>query len=379
MGLETTLAQTLMLRILLLLLFTGIVQARERWAAEQAWAWHKTQPWLVGANFMPSSAINQLEMFQADTFDEATLDREFGYAEELGFTSMRVFLHDLLWVQDSKGFLKRLDRTLQIAAKHRIGLMLVLFDSCWHPLPKLGPQPAPAPRVHNSGWVQSPSVEVLRDPSAHPHLEAYVRGVVSRFKDDRRVQVWDLWNEPANRDGQQHRRPGTEMDPREKERVIMALLPQVFLWARESNAAQPLTSAPWREPMPDGSLHPVEKLQVELSDVVSFHSYHKPAGFLKCVERFRAFHRPMLCTEYMARPNSTFDPILGLMKQEGLGGYCWGFVAGKIQTQFSLRWDPATTPDDPPLWLNDLLHPDGTPHRQAEADYIRSLTLPRRK
>jgi hypothetical protein len=363
---------------LCVLIFTPTLCARDRWTAEQAWAWQKTQPWLVGANFIPSTAINQLEMFQADTFDEATIDRELGYAAALGFTSMRVFLHDLLWLRDSEGFLKRLDRTLELAAKHRIGLMPVLFDSCWDPLPKLGKQPAPAPRVHNSGWLQSPGVDVLRDPAKQAHLEAYVRGVVGRFRNDPRVQVWDLWNEPANRDGQQFRRPGTEMDPKEKERVITALLPQVFRWARECNPVQPLTTAPWRPILPDGSLHPIEKLQVELSDVVSFHCYAPPAKFREVADAFAKFGRPLLCTEYGARPQSTFDPILGIMKERSIGAYCWGFVAGKIQTQFSLRWDPAKTPDDPPLWLNDVLRPDGTPHRPAEADYIRSLTRPAR-
>jgi hypothetical protein len=360
--------------LLLLAIFALPLHARERWTPEQAWAWQRTQPWLVGANFIPSTAINQLEMLQAETFDEPTIDRELGYAAALGFTSMRVFLHDLLWVQDREGFFQRLDRTLALAAKHRLGLMLVLFDSCWHPLPRLGPQPAPATRVHNSGWLQSPGVDVLRDPARQAHLEGYVRGVIGRFRDDPRVQVWDLWNEPANRDGQQHRRPGTEMEAGEKERVITALLPQVFRWARECDPVQPLTTAPWRAFLPDGSLHPIEKLQVELSDVVSFHCYAKPARFETVADAFAKFGRPLLCTEYLARPHSTFDPILGLMKQRGIGAYCWGFVAGKIQTQFSLRWDPATTPDDPPVWQNDFLRPDGTAHDPAEVDYIRSLT-----
>ena len=367
-----------MKRLLLLvsLLWTSMATARDRWTPEQAWAWHKAQPWLVGANFIPSTAINQLEMFQADTFDEATIDRELGYAEQLGFTSMRVFLHDLLWLQDSAGFLKRLDRTLAIAAKHHIGLVFVLFDSCWDPLPKLGPQPAPAPRVHNSGWLQSPSVAVLQDAAAHSHLEAYVRGVIRRFKDDPRVQVWDVWNEPANLDGQQHRRPGTELDPELKLQLVRPLLQQVFHWARESNPSQPLTSAPWRNPGKDGALHPIEQLQVEQSDVVSFHCYAKAKDMSKRIALFQKFGRPLLCTEFMARPQCTFDPTLGLFKTAGIGAFNWGFVAGKIQTQFSLHWNPATTPDDPPLWLGDILRADGTPFDAKEAAYIRALTIP---
>lgn len=361
-----------------LLLLTSFASARERWTPEQAWAWQKQQPWLVGANFIPSTAINQLEMFQAKTIDEATIDRELGYAEQLGFTSMRVFLHDLLWVQDSEGFLKRLDRTLAIAAKHRIGLMLVLFDSCWDPLPKLGKQREPAPRVHNSGWLQSPSVTVLKNPAAHRHLEAYVRGVITRFKDDKRVQVWDVWNEPANLDGQQHRQPGTELDPELKLQLVQPLLQSVFQWARESDPSQPLTSVPWRNPGKDGALHPIELMQVEQSDVVSFHCYAKAQAMTERIALFKTMGRPLLCTEYMARPKCAFDPILGLFKKDDIGAFNWGFVAGKIQTQFSLAWPPATTPDDPPLWQSDILRADSTPFDAKEATYIRSLTFPRR-
>src|SRR5687767_15506807 len=96
-----------------------------RWPAQQANAWYAKQPWLVGANFGPSTAINQLEMFQADTFDLETIDRELGWAKDLGFTSMRVFLHHLLWEQDSEGFLERLDQFLEVAEKHEIGVMIV--------------------------------------------------------------------------------------------------------------------------------------------------------------------------------------------------------------------------------------------------------------
>src|SRR3546814_1398363 len=71
-------------------------------------------------------------------------------------------------------------------------------DSCWHPEPALGPQPQPREGVHNSGWVQSPGVAVLRNPDEHARLEDYVRGVVGRFGQDRRVLAWDIWNEPDN-------------------------------------------------------------------------------------------------------------------------------------------------------------------------------------
>ena len=142
--------------------------AQARWTPERAAAWHKSRGWLAGSNFIPSTAINQLEMWQADTFDEATIDRELAMAEALGFNSMRVFLHDLPWKQDSAGFVQRIDRFLGIADRHHIGVMLVLLDGVWDPHPAVGPQRPPKPHVHNSGWVQSPGAEILGNPQRHP-------------------------------------------------------------------------------------------------------------------------------------------------------------------------------------------------------------------
>ncbi|MDT7810922.1 MAG: hypothetical protein QOJ42_838, partial [Acidobacteriaceae bacterium] len=172
-----------------------------RWSAQQANGWYGKQPWLVGANFIPSDAINELEMFQAETFDPALIDKEVGMAEGIGMNTMRVFLQDQLWQQDAKGFTKRLDTFLGIAAKHHIRPLLVLFDSCWETNPHLGPQHPPIPGVHNSGWVQSPGKARLMDRSIEPQLEAYVKGVVGAFAKDDRVLGWDVWNEPDNRGG----------------------------------------------------------------------------------------------------------------------------------------------------------------------------------
>ncbi len=145
------------------------------WPLERAAAWSREHPWLVGCNYIPSTAINQLEMWQADTFDPATIDRELGWAEGLGFNSVRVFLHDLLWEQDAPGFLGRMDRFLEIADRHRIGVVFVVFDAVWDPIPQLGEQRAPKPGLHNSGWVQSPGKRILSDPCATRRAEALRR------------------------------------------------------------------------------------------------------------------------------------------------------------------------------------------------------------
>ncbi|MFM7152028.1 MAG: 1,4-beta-xylanase, partial [Gemmataceae bacterium] len=218
---------------------SGAGQARERWTVKQAEEWGKTMPWLVGANYSPASAINQLEMWQADTFDPRQIDKELGWAASLGFNSMRVFLHHLLWEQDSKGLLDRMDQFLKIAEKHRIGIMFVLFDSVWDPNPKLGKQREPAKGVHNSGWVQSPGSADLKDESRHKLLRDYVEGVIGRFKDDRRVQVWDLWNEPDNTNDKSYGRDNLKQELPNKHELTLKLLVQSFAWARSAKPSQP--------------------------------------------------------------------------------------------------------------------------------------------
>jgi hypothetical protein len=344
-----------------------------RWTEQQATAWYAEQPWLVGANFAPADAVNELEMWQADTFDANEIDREFGWAEGAGMNTMRVFLHNLLWEQDPQGFKQRIDQFLAIAAKHHIRPVFVLFDSCWDPYPKLGPQRPPIPGVHNSGWVQAPGRTVLGDPTQYPRLEAYVKGVVGAFAGDRRILAWDVWNEPDNLNGPPY---STEELPN-KAQLVLALLPQVFGWARSVHPVQPLTSGVWSGDWssPD-KMSPMARAQVELSDVISFHNYGWPEEFERKVKELEQFHRPIICTEYMARgAGSTFDTILPIAKQYRVAAINWGLVKGKTQT--NLPWDSWEHPyvlTQPAIWFHDVFYPDGTPYRQHEVDLMRQLT-----
>lgn len=342
-----------------------------RWSEEKARSWGRETPWLVGCNFIPSTAINQLEMWQADTFDLKTIDRELGWAQGLGFNSVRVFLHHLLWEQDREGFLKRMDQFLEVCERHGIGVMFVPFDAVWDPYPKLGRQREPRPHIHNSGWVQSPGAEALKDPGRLDGLEPYLKGVLTRFKDDRRVHVWDLFNEPDNRVPQYK-----DVELADKPERALVLMKKAFAWAREVNPSQPLTSGVWIGTWSDpAKLSPMERVQLEQSDVISFHSYARLDTVRKCVASLRRYQRPILCTEYMARPmGSTFDPVLGYFKEQRIGAYNWGFVSGKSQTIYP--WDSWTRPytAEPPVWFHDIFRPDGTPYRADEAAYIRGLT-----
>ena len=346
----------------------------QRWSDGQAQDWYRKQPWLVGANYIPSTAINELEMWQADTFDPQRIDKELGWAENIGLNTMRVFLHDLLWQQDAAGFKKRVNTFLDICAKHKIRPMLVLFDSCWDSEPKLGKQRAPRPGVHNSGWVQSPGIKALEDQSQYPRLQAYVTGVVSAFAKDKRVLAWDVWNEPDNRNDTSY-----GQEPPNKGELVLALLPKVFRWARAGNNTQPLTSGVWKGnwSSPD-KLSAMEKIQIDMSDVVSFHNYDQPSEFEKRIEWLQQYHRPILCTEYMARGNkSTFEGSLPIAKRFHVAAINWGLVAGKTQTWLPWdSWQKPYTSREPAVWFHEIFRNDGSPYRPEEVQLIKDLTGP---
>jgi len=362
--------------VLTVVLIALPAMARDRWTVEQANSWYDAQPWPVGSDYIPATAINQLEMWQADTFDPKRIDLELGWAESLGMNTMRVFLHDLLWEQDKAGFESRIDTFLTIANKHHIRPVLVIFDSCWDPFPKLGPQHPPIPGIHNSGWVQSPGAHVLETPSEYPRLEAYVKGVIGHFANDPRILAWDLWNEPDGNNGGAQGAYG-RFEPKNKAEIVAKLLPQVFAWARSANPSQPLTSGLWTgDWSSDAAMNDVARIQARESDVLSFHNYGWPEDFEKHVVWLERYHRPILCTEYMARgAGSTFDLTLPIAKKYHVGAINWGLVAGKTQTW--LPWDSWEHPyvlDQPTVWFHEVFHTDGTPYREREVEIIRSLT-----
>jgi hypothetical protein len=350
-------------------------QPAARWSAERAAEWERQTGWMAGSNYAPATAINQLEMWQAESWDPRTIDRELGWAEGLGFNTMRVFLHDLAYRQDPQGFLDRVDEFLAIADRHHIRPMLVLFDAVWDPFPRAGRQRQPTPGLHNSGWVQSPGAEILRDTMRLAELEPYVKGVVGRFANDRRIVAWDLFNEPDNINPGSYR----AFEPVNKGEHALALLRRTFAWAREVNPTQPLTAGVWKGDWVDPSQTlPITRFMLDNSDVITFHSYEDLPTLQRQVAALRRLGRPVVCTEYMARPRgSTFETVLPFFKEQRVDAINWGFVSGKSQTIYPWdSWEHAY-PSEPPVWFHDIFRPDGTPYRQSEVALIRSLTARR--
>jgi hypothetical protein len=343
-----------------------------RWPAEKAQDWMAQNSWLVGCNYIPSNAINQLEMWQAETFSPELINKELGWAASLGFNTIRVFLHNLAWDQDPEGFLARIDTFLDIAYSHNIRTMLVLFDAVWDPFPKLGAQPQPKHNVHNSGWVQCPGYDVLNNPDSYDSLHSFVHGVVSHFKDDERVLIWDLYNEPDNMNIASYKDDDYVMH---KAELSMALLKKTINWVRVINPVQPITMAPWQNDWScDTKITALDNYMFSHSDIVSFHCYEDREGTEKRIKDILRYGRPMLCTEYMARPfDSTFQDILPLFQQYGIGAYNWGFVAGKSQTH--CPWDSwqIRYENEPELWFHDIFRENGEPYIQEEVDFLKSL------
>jgi hypothetical protein len=327
-----------------------------RWTTQQANAWYAKQGWLRGCNFQPSTAINQLEMFQKETFDTATINRELGWAEQLGMNVMRVYLHHLLWTADNDGFKKRLNEYLGISTKHHIKTLFVLFDDCWNDTAWVGKQPAPKPGVHNSGWVRDPGSMILTHPDTLTVLQAYVTDIIGSFRNDERILLWDLYNEPGNSKSFEKSLP---------------LLEKVFQWARAAKPSQPVSAGLWA----DGpGFWALNKFQIEHSDVITYHNYNIIDDHIHAIDTLRRYGRPLICTEYMARRNaSLFQVIMPMLKQENIAAINWGFVSGKTNTIYA--WDtPMPDGKEPQLWFHDIFRKDDTPFSKEEVKFIKRMT-----
>ena len=340
--------------ITFVLFFAAFVTTAQQWSKEQATNWYNNQPWLRGCNFIPSTAVNQLEMWQAATFDSITIDRELGYAETLGFNCVRVFLHHAVWQSDSAGFIARINIFLGIATRHKITTMFVFFDDCWNATYQTGPQPTPRPGVHNSQWVRDPGKIIYgRRNTLTPVLENYVKDILITYGNDTRILMWDLYNEPGN----------SGNGPRS-----LPLLKKVFQWARAVKPTQPVTAGVWTKVFPA-----LRNYQLKNSDIITYHNYTNPGIHIGIIKQLKKCGRGLICTEYMARTlNSTFFNTMPLLKEQQTGAINWGLVDGKTNTKYAWA-SPVPGGGDPKTWFHEIFRNDGTPYNPAETDFIKVL------
>ncbi len=344
----------LFLSVLIVLFFCTNIQAQptdDRWSEQKIRNWYSTQPWYCGFNYIPGYAINYTAMWDKTSFDPAAIDRELQLAEKTGLNCLRAVLQFVVYEDDPEYFLKTLDRFLAICDKHKIKMMPALFDDCVFGLEhdaKVGKQPEPLPGWYAWAWSPSPGHSLVVDSLTYPRIEKYVKAVMGRFKNDNRIFIWDLYNEPTNGG------LGT---------ATLPLLTNVIKWARQVNPVQPLTVGIW-----NGNKR-LNDIAVAGSDIISFHNYGKKEGLEKQITELKQYNRPLINTEWMNRPaGSVIATNLPVFFDNKVGCMLWGLVNGKTQT--NLPWGHRPGDPTPAIWQHDLYKKDFSPYSQNELDSI---------
>jgi beta-galactosidase/beta-glucuronidase len=326
--------------------------AAGQWSTEKANEWYKEHAPILGCNFLPSTAGNDVEMWQSSSIDFDTMDKELGLLKQFGINSVRVFLNYVVWEAEADKLKANFRKFLDLCEKHQISVMPIIFDRCnfSNLEATFGKQPDPTPGVHNSLWVSSPPQKMMNKPEFDEQLKAYLQDIVKTFQDDRRIIIWDLYNEP------------------EQSSQTHPLMEKAFIWAREVAPLQPLTVGPWSGDFND----PIAKREMELSDIVSFHAYDNREGVERKIALCSFYGRPLVCTEWLHRQGgNTPQTILPLFKEYNVGCYNWGSVAGKTQTYF--HWESKPNTPEPEIWQHDLFRRDGTPYQEQEIKAFRDF------
>ena len=349
----------LVLALLIPFVATGAPR-KGRWSEEKANQWYYSQEWPVGCDYIVSNAINQIEMWQESTFSPELIDKELAMAEDLGFNTVRLFLHDLVYQADPKGFKERIEQVLNICEDHGIKVVMTFFTNGGKfDNVSLGPQPDPTPGVHNPEWRQTPGAEVVNDPAQWPRLERYVKDILKTFKKDNRIYCWCIYNEPENDNRGANSLP---------------LMREAFKWGWEINPDQPLT-APYASLMAndDRSNLAIWGFLAENCDIMSFHCYNPVYTLMdKYITPLKKMNRPIICTECVGRPANTLFDMYAICKKENIGVLSFGLLDSKMQCKF--HWDSKPGAAEPRVWFHDLFHADGTPYDQKEIDFIKLIT-----
>jgi len=325
------------------------------WSKEQSWKWYQEQPWIVGFNYLPSTAVNSTAMWQKEDFNIERIEKELSAAAEIGYNTCRVFMQYLLWKEEKEELFECFDAFLECANRHGIRVMPILFDDCAFAgkEPYLGVQDEPLPGIHNSGWTPSPGFANADREEEQALLREYVTDFVGRYREDERILLWDLYNEPGNSD---------------RKEKCEKLLKNVFLWARSCDPKQPLTVGVWM-------FADFDQICAELSDIISFHDYEVMGRTKEKVSKLETYGRPLICTEWLHRPGGNcIETHMPYYHEKKIGIINWGLVAGKTQTY--LNWDASKNPKEgmPKIWQHDIFYGDLTPYRPEEVERIKKLT-----
>lgn len=326
-----------------------------RWTTQQAQDWYAKQPWFCGFNYIPSNAINYTAMWDKTSFSPDLIQKELALASQTGFNCARVVLQHAVYANDPAYFKKTFARFLAICQRNGIKVMPIFFDDCVFGTdmnPHIGKQPEPLVGWYAWGWSPSPGHTMVADPAYHPQLEKYVTDIMMTFRNDPRIFMWDLYNEPTN--------GGLG-------RTSLPLLKKVFAWARAVNPSQPITVGHWVR-----NNQPLWQEIKANSDVITFHCYDDLPKLTDFVSDLKKENRPLICTEWLNRSrNSVPETILPYFREERIGSMHWGMVNGKTQTH--LPWGHRPGDPEPTVWQHDLYHTDFTPYKQAELSLFKEM------
>lgn len=341
---------------LIYILFLNVLllhaQQDRRWPEQKIQSWYNNQPWFCGFNYIPAYAVNYTAMWDKTSFDTAAIDKELAIAEKVGLNCLRAVLQYAVYEDDPEYFLATLDKFMAICKRHKIKFMPALFDDCVFGLendPKVGKQPEPLPGWYAWAWSPSPGHTMVIDSTTHPKIEKYVKAVMERFKNDDRIFIWDLYNEPTNGG------LGT---------TTLPLLQKVIKWAREVSPLQPMTIGIWNDN------ERLNEIAVTGSDIISFHNYGNKQNLEKHIQELKKYNRPLINTEWMNRPaGSTIKDNLAVFYENNVGCMLWGLVNGKTQTD--LPWGHRPGDPAPSVWQHDLFKGNFQPYNDAEIASLR--------
>jgi len=348
------------------------------WSKERANEWYNARPWIRGCNFMGSDCANRIDQWQEEGFEErlAVADTELELVAKTGFNSVRIIPEFFVWKHQHDGFMDRFERYIATAAKHGISCMIVFGNDCMPPKEEalrrlhLGKQNVDwgyhgGRKVSQHGAQPGPGYHLLDEPElAKEHYE-WVREIVTKYKDDERVIMWDVFNEPGNSN---------------RKNLSMPHLKEFFRIIREINPIQPLTVGIWNTSKGLGGISEIERYALENSDIISFHNYGSYIENVKLIKELKTFGRPIINTEWLARClDNNVQEIFPLFYLENIGCYNWGFVAGKYQTYepWNSVWEQyEENPDmkwDFTKWFHDLYRPNLRPYDPKEIELIKTF------
>ncbi len=348
-----------------------------KWTEEKANEWYKTKGWLRGCNFIPSVCANRADMWQAYDCERhfAVAEKELKLCKEIGFNTIRIFLEFNVWLAEHDSFMANLERFITLADSLGISILMGLTSEAQLPrggsyIPKKLGEQEYAWGYHQGRWPLTEEQKALTPyhfaelPEVSEKFYEMVREVVGKYAQDNRIIVWNVYNEP-----------GVVI----RERAI-PILERMFAECRALDPIQPLCADVYYSYYSYDKIETAaEKVALDLSDIISFHSYMAYDLMVPQIKELKKLNRPIFMTEWLSRTSwSTVEDLYPLFYLENIACYCWGFVLGKTQTNepWEDYWNHFYSGDpkakyDFGRWMHDLFRPNYRPYIPEEIELIK--------